>query len=361
MTSKWMLLLAASVLFACSSWAVSGYQADARDQYPGITGSKLDSCTLCHTSVPSRNAYGTAFKNANNNFASIEGQDSDGDGASNFDEIVALTYPGDATDFPQAQENPFDSLTADGDMWVRTVSVPGGSRIVGYLRYDANSANATAVLSIENPADPAQVVTITVPKALLQAGETGIAILEFADSLDLLYGTNGAQALLPEPAGMALIPGGVYAEVSFVVTTDGAVYAEVDPARVAANPIRLKMTGLAVDTTLAPALHGHETAVTADPATGIAVAGAAGAWSVDHAANVVFDADALHADLTGLSVFAPYEQAPAETPGCFGGFVANGPSHGSLGDLVLLVLTAALLFAAGRRFSPLPVSVRPSA
>lgn len=68
------------------------------------TGSKLDSCTTCHSSpAPSKenlNPYGTDFGANNHDFAAIEGKDSDGDGATNIDEIKAESFPGDPNDKP---------------------------------------------------------------------------------------------------------------------------------------------------------------------------------------------------------------------------------------------------------------------
>ena len=77
--------------------------------YPNLSGSRIDSCSLCHTSAPLLNAYGAAYKalgrgNANS-FHMIEALDSDGDGFTNIQEINALTFPGNAADFPQAATN----------------------------------------------------------------------------------------------------------------------------------------------------------------------------------------------------------------------------------------------------------------
>lgn len=83
--------------------AFPSYQSDFVSQYPGTSGSRLDSCVLCHVNGPNagpRNAYGAAYANAGHSFTAIESQDSDGDGVSNRDEISALTFPGDASDKP---------------------------------------------------------------------------------------------------------------------------------------------------------------------------------------------------------------------------------------------------------------------
>ena len=85
--------------------AFSSFQTDFASQYPGVSGSRLDSCILCHVNGPSagpRNAYGAAYANNGHSFTAIEGMDSDGDGVSNLDEIKALTFPGDASDRPAA-------------------------------------------------------------------------------------------------------------------------------------------------------------------------------------------------------------------------------------------------------------------
>lgn len=88
-----------------------GYLAAANSKYPGISGTQLDSCTLCHTAIPNLNPYGTAFANipthgANPNqaFVDIELLDSDNDGFDNITEINALTFPGDPNSKPPVAE-----------------------------------------------------------------------------------------------------------------------------------------------------------------------------------------------------------------------------------------------------------------
>lgn len=102
--------------------------------YPALEGSKLDSCALCHCGgeyekspgdyievsscqwchitygydksgdiEETINPYGMDYKNAGRStiaFTAIEGNDSDGDGYTNKQEIDALSFPGDATDDP---------------------------------------------------------------------------------------------------------------------------------------------------------------------------------------------------------------------------------------------------------------------
>jgi hypothetical protein len=82
-----------------SVFANSGYFSDWKAAYPNSASSSF-SCSLCHTSAPSLNDYGAAVVAANFNYASIESSDSDGDGATNIEEINAGTNPGDINSKP---------------------------------------------------------------------------------------------------------------------------------------------------------------------------------------------------------------------------------------------------------------------
>jgi hypothetical protein len=102
--------------------AVSEALDDAKAQYPGIEGSRLDTCELCHIDTDSfeLNPYGAAFNGAGMAFGAIENDDSDGDGFTNLEEIVALTFPGDAGDFPAGGGSRIvgrGSLATDSDVY----------------------------------------------------------------------------------------------------------------------------------------------------------------------------------------------------------------------------------------------------
>jgi hypothetical protein len=80
--------------------ALQAYLTSFETTYPSAAASRIDTCNLCHTTVPQLNPYGTAFANAGHMFASIEGLDSDGDGYTNLAEIEAHSFPGDPSDTP---------------------------------------------------------------------------------------------------------------------------------------------------------------------------------------------------------------------------------------------------------------------
>ena len=103
------LLILAGLLIAVQPTkvqALSSYLTLAVAKYPAITNTSLNSCSLCHTSVPAINPYGAAFQSHGDNtaaFPAIKSINSDGDGFTNLQEIQALTFPGDASSKPLVQ------------------------------------------------------------------------------------------------------------------------------------------------------------------------------------------------------------------------------------------------------------------
>jgi hypothetical protein len=80
------------------------YQSQFNAKYQ-TRGSKLDSCMTCHTQQAggkeNLNPYGTDLGATMGDFGAVEGKDSDGDGATNIDEIKAESFPGDPNDKPK--------------------------------------------------------------------------------------------------------------------------------------------------------------------------------------------------------------------------------------------------------------------
>jgi hypothetical protein len=121
----------------------------------GTTGTRIDAaanCTVCHTSVPTLNSYGSAYKtavvalggrsavNSPIAFGNIESQDSDSDGSTNLAEITARFFPGDANDHPAAAATVPGAPTgvsatagnAQASVSFTAPSSNGGSAITGY-------------------------------------------------------------------------------------------------------------------------------------------------------------------------------------------------------------------------------------
>jgi hypothetical protein len=91
--------------------ADSGYMTSFNSRY-GTAGTAIATCSVCHTTAPSCNSYGNAFKNNANNYATIEPLDSDGDGFTNIVEINARTFPGNADSKPAATDAVVPKITA---------------------------------------------------------------------------------------------------------------------------------------------------------------------------------------------------------------------------------------------------------
>ncbi|WMW26238.1 PGF-CTERM sorting domain-containing protein [Methanolobus sediminis] len=99
-----VVFLLVAITLACASVASaeSRFLSSFNQQYD-TSGTVLDSCDVCHSGPNggSLDSYGRAYSGSGRNFASIEDLDSDGDGFTNIEEIEALTFPGDSSDYPE--------------------------------------------------------------------------------------------------------------------------------------------------------------------------------------------------------------------------------------------------------------------
>ncbi|MBI5090901.1 MAG: DUF5011 domain-containing protein [Candidatus Hydrogenedentes bacterium] len=159
MRKRAVILLILLTAFVPTALARTAYLTNAKAKYPSITGTKLDSCTLCHNSPfdGSRNPYGADLLTAGLDFAAIETADSDGDGASNKDEIVALFFPGDASDTPPA---------APADTTPPVLTVLGSNPVHIAQNAVYSDAGATAVDNVDGNITAAIVVTGSVDTAV---------------------------------------------------------------------------------------------------------------------------------------------------------------------------------------------------
>jgi len=122
--------------FAVIASADSGALGDFNARYRG--NSYGNSCTICHTSIPNTNPYGTDLvkkgAGANNistaTFVAVEGLDSDGDSFTNIEEINAGTFPGNRASHPTPAGVTITITTPDG-----TEPIPSGKPFT--MLYDA--------------------------------------------------------------------------------------------------------------------------------------------------------------------------------------------------------------------------------
>ena len=225
-TTNRLVLAATLLLVALDASATSSYLSNANRQYPGIASSKLNDCTLCHTSPPSRNAYGSAFANANHNFAAIENLDSDGDGFTNIQEITALTFPGNASDVPSGATTAVPSLTSVSPSTGPTAggtpvtlsgtNLTGASVTFGGTPAAGVSVNAGGTqITATTPAHAAGAVSVIAATA---GGTSGAVAYTYADTVTPSPPPPSGTA----PTLTAILPDSGPAAGGFPVTLTGA-------------------------------------------------------------------------------------------------------------------------------------------
>ena len=83
---------------------------DFRQTYPAAAGTRLDGCSLCHFTNSDgkwdENQFADEYEEADKSFPAIQSFDTDGDGFTNYQEIQAGTFPGDASDNPNTYVPP---------------------------------------------------------------------------------------------------------------------------------------------------------------------------------------------------------------------------------------------------------------
>ncbi|GEM_PF-1209296 len=106
MIRKTVLILLLTVLALIGlpeALASPGYLGVFNTKY-NTSGTRLDTCNVCHTTGANLNPYGMDMSNqtgtTEQRLTNIELLDSNGDGFSNIDKIKNLTFPGDPADTP---------------------------------------------------------------------------------------------------------------------------------------------------------------------------------------------------------------------------------------------------------------------
>jgi len=229
-------------------------------------------------------------------------------------EAIAEQDDADANGIP---DNPYQSLAVDGDTWVQAVNVTKAAATVtiGATRFEGSGSVAPQDVPVVMGLDGR--VSVSVPRELLQSGESGVAIVAVSEDLESLFGIDETALLGAQPAGYILAEGGRYVQVSVIVSADGgASFQDLDDARLATNPVHLSLQGLAARTPqpgqradfATRGLFAHDTFIDSDPVTGLFFAALDGDW---YDTGATAGHDVMSADLTSLSaVVAPYDLNP---------------------------------------------------
>ncbi len=209
-------------------------------------------------------------------------------------------------------DNPFICLLQDGSRWDAAANLGGTcARNVSMVTWFGNVAGADVTLTVANPADATQEVTVTVPRGVLAADEQAVLMLTVScDDLTSLLGAGEAALVGEEPSGF--VAGGLFFDVSILVTNDGgATYAELDNRVLEAQPVRLSLNGLAFTPGAVPSFYAYPTEMVFDMVNGFGLEVTAGAaWSAGMLQNVTADGATLTAETAELSIFGAYETMP---------------------------------------------------
>jgi len=212
-------------------------------------------------------------------------------------------------------DDPFNTLTECGSTWFGSgLSTDTGQpyslgmiRFAGACGSEKANVNGPTAVTLQNPANPAQSVTVTVPEGLLYQGQEGILLVQMAPDLTSLYGATEASIFGMEPG--ALVAGGQYVEVSLLVTLTGSnIFTKISPDRLAAKPLHFTMTGLTFTANGNPTLYAHPSFPQENPSTGLEIVVWQGDWTTTHVRNLVATDSTMEGDLVELSTFAPFEK-----------------------------------------------------
>lgn len=216
-------------------------------------------------------------------------------------------------------DDPFEALVGCGSYWysAATSEQTGNTSISAMVRFAGDCGKAGSsepvAITIENPDNPAQTITVTAPDGLLYEGEDAVLIVKAAADLITLYGPVEASIFGVEPG--AFIGGGQYIEVTLLTSFAGSgVYSKMTADRLADNPLRFTMSGLEFTPGGNPALYSHATQVQQNPITGLEIVAWESDWVADHVTGLLAAEGRLEGNLVGLSTFAPFEltlDAPA--------------------------------------------------
>lgn len=211
---------------------------------------------------------------------------------------------------------PFETLSNDGDRFDNRVADSLFDRTIVLVAAfcPEEGGGAGDIFVTASPAhNPAQTVTVRVPRPVIPCGQQAIITLTLSDTLEGLLGGDGA-ALIPEPPAGRISTGLFFdlsillADIADVVDGGGVTYRELDDGVLADNPVDISMNGLAFTPGLHPAYLSHPTAFFADDAADLNLAAEPGTWTDTHTGGFTVEGDTLSGRVTALSLFAPFER-----------------------------------------------------
>jgi hypothetical protein len=214
------------------------------------------------------------------------------------------------TSFAGFPPDPFTNLPNEGDNWTAQATMPGATcpraiSLTTWFGPCGPGAVAPVTVALEQPGDPDQVVTVSIPRAIAACGQQAIVVLGLSCDLIGLLGMDQAALLAAIPAGSALVPDGAPFEISIIVKDNAGNVIEVDNALIAANPITISLSGMSFTADFKQTFLSHSSDVTGEP---LQILAGGGDWADDAISDPTADGDTLTAETSSLSVFLAVEE-----------------------------------------------------
>ncbi len=245
---------------------------------------------------------------------------------------------GDGNGLP---DTPDDVLQAAGDAWFAAAgfdsgSVPRTFSVMAMLVPPADTAAYSEVpLILPSLTNPEQEIRVTASGEVVEAGETGVLIVQASQSLGALVGSEEGTHFADEPTG-ALGEDSHYVMVAVAERTDSNEYALIREAALAEFPVSVVLEGLVLNVNRAYGVYRHPVALTVDEVSGPQIAIPDGReWEILSDATVDAGSGRATVEVGDSGVFSVVALGSAEGEG-------EGEGEGESSDNLLVRILAAL-------------------
>jgi len=247
---------------------------------------------------------------------------------------------------------PFTALPVEGDSWTAgTVAsgTEGTTTMVTWFGECEGASGDSVEVRVRNPENTAQVLAVSVDRAVLECGEQGVLTVALGERLENILDASEAQQIPAVPEGVA--EDGPFFDVTIIVSSDGGdSFVPIASSRLAARPVEFTLSGVTIPDAETASFVRFPTTAVADGNGGFDLEAGSGSWSSAAIQNVSAEGSTITGDAVSLSLFAP--SAPESEEGKDPNGPACAPGRGAMGnlsgDLLLVAGLLALLVWRGR-------------
>lgn len=222
-----------------------------------------------------------------------------------------VTADADANGVP---DNPFALNLGPNDVYVNTIEVNGKKRTVVIRALPEPDAKLVdlpedgTTVAATDPDNASRSVSVNFPSGLVQAGETGRALVVIGDDVEAVTGETSGAVITTQPAD-GLVTDALFAEASVLISNDGGTsFSEVDPARLTGNPVSIVNAGTQTVSGSNVAYFSFDTTTAGPPA--VVTSSTTDSWTKS-ALGTSVQTGAVSTQTETLSLFAPFNTPAA--------------------------------------------------